>query len=1166
MAAVELGEAQVQPLLADEHGRLVIAASNSPASVTIAGETAALDRLLARLDEAGVSHRRLAVDYAFHSPQMEPFRTELVRALDGITPRPPTLTLCSTVTGRSYEAGSRYDAAYWGENMCSTVRFAPAIAELACEGYRTFVEISPHPVLARSVRQCLERQQAGGTVLPSLRQGADECMAMLESLARLYTLGFGVDWRQLYAQPAGASRVVHLPASPWQRRRFWLDFDPETRRPRTPAAAIRTAAQAPRHPLLAEPIRTARGETIFETLVGPEHPAWLGDHHVHGAVVFPAAACVEMVLAAATQVFGSGMALQIEDLLILQALVLQPPRLAQLLLGRPTEAGDVVPVELYSRPAGGAVEEDAWVLHLTARVRREASAAGAADLLAGVDLQAVQARCDEPMDGSMHYHHMAKVGLAYGPAFRGVQRIWRRDGEALGEVALPDHLAGSAAPFHLHPAVLDACLQVVEACLPQNHERAEQAVYLPLSIDRFRFHSRPGKTLWSHVVAQPDRLAAMRATEVAAVDLRLLSESGALVAEIDGLHLKRAPKAALMRAPATRQADMLYEVTWQLAPRVARTGAIDGETAALRELGSWLIFCDRDGAGEHSVLVHAGGYYSAEQPDRVQIDPRKPSHFVRLLSETFHGLEHLCHGIVYLWGLNAAPAALPEIDAHMLMSDQAISCGSVVSLVQALTSADWLYAPRLWIVTRGSQAFSRDTLVAPEQAPVWGLGGVVALEQPDLGCTRVDLDPAEPAGGQAEALLVEILDPDDEDQIALRQRERYVARLAPSSLPPLAIAGSAGLRLRADATYLITGGLGGLGLATAQWMVEQKGAQHLVLCGRRSPDSAQRSAVARLEQMGAHVVLVAVDVADEQQVAELIATIQRDMPPLRGVIHAAGVLDDGILIQQSWDRFARVFMPKVAGSWNLHRHTRRLDLDLWVLFSSGAALLGSPGQANYAAANAFMDALAHSRRGQGQPALSINWGAWADVGMVTQNAAIQRRLARDGMRPINVDEGLLALEHLVRHGATQVAVLPVDWATFAAHAPAGMKLPFLAQLRMAAGSSSGPARSSGDQLEQELLRLVADAGPARAEDGVRAFVRAQVTQVLGLDESFVLEPSVNLFDLGMDSLMAVELRNRLQIATSQSLPGTVVFDHPTVADLVKYLGTAVEAAVPVNAA
>ncbi|HEY0601738.1 MAG TPA: beta-ketoacyl reductase, partial [Herpetosiphonaceae bacterium] len=346
--------------------------------------------------------------------------------------------------------------------------------------------------------------------------------------------------------------------------------------------------------------------------------------------------------------------------------------------------------------------------------------------------------------------------------------------------------------------------------------------------------------------------------------------------------------------------------------------------------------------------------------------------------------------------------------------------------------------------------------------------------------------------------------------------------------------------IAADGSYLITGGLGGLGLTVARWLAEQ-GAGALVLLGRRAPGAETQAAITTLEQAGTRVFVAQADVTDAAALAAVLEQIRATLPPLRGIVHAAALIDDGLLRQQSWEQFERVMQPKAAGAWTLHLLTRDLPLDFFVCFSSIASVFGSPGQANYAAANAFLDGLAHYRRALGLPATSINWGPWAGSGMEAGN---ERRRAAQGLGMIEPHAGLQALGWLLRHDATQETVLAVDWQQFLDQIPPGGLRAFAGPLLPVSANRVAPQPTMREQLAALPLR---ERQPWLTEQ-----VRALIAQVLGAESPEQIGRREGLFEQGLDSLMALEVKNRLEAYSGCGLPQTFVFDYPMVDAIVEY--------------
>ncbi|MEZ4867751.1 MAG: type I polyketide synthase [Caldilineaceae bacterium] len=581
----------------------------------------------------------------------------------------------------------------------------------------------------------------------------------------------------------------------------------------------------------------------------------------------------------------------------------------------------------------------------------------------------------------------------------------------------------------------------------------------------------------------------------------------------------------------------LYQLAWQPQAREQVT-----EGPFFQAKGSWLIVADQGGIGQtlatrlteegqQALLVQAAALgLQATADDPAWLSAR----FTALLQEA--KAKGPLKGVLYMGGLDEVEPA--EQSPAWLAQTQAV-LASVLHLFQAVVS-EGEPTTRMWVVTGGAV---EPSLRMVAQAPLWGLGRVAALEHPERWGGLIDMTPGTPVA----ALLAELAAAEGETQIALHGAARRVARLVRLQ----AAAPKPTVTFAADATYLITGGLGALGLQIARLLIDE-GAKHVVLTGRNgaaSPDA--QAAVNELKATGADVTVIAADVANWQDVVKLFRQLD-GMPPLRGIVHAAGVLDDGLLLKQSGARFAQVLAPKVQGSWHLHQLSQGLPLDFFVCFSSAASLLGSPGQGNYAAANAFMDALAHYRRSLGLPALTINWGPWAEAGMAVQSGTRQQaRLAALGVTALSAEQGKQVFLQLLASQATQVGVLPIDWALFAQGA--GRSRPFLAQVLDEAGAQDTTPEAS-QTLGTQQAGTALWQWPAQAEKRQTLLSKRLQEEVALVLEAPALPPvTEGFFKLGMDSLMAVELKKRLERRLGIELPATLAFEYPTVAALADYL-------------
>ncbi|MDP9360665.1 MAG: SDR family NAD(P)-dependent oxidoreductase [Acidobacteriota bacterium] len=473
-------------------------------------------------------------------------------------------------------------------------------------------------------------------------------------------------------------------------------------------------------------------------------------------------------------------------------------------------------------------------------------------------------------------------------------------------------------------------------------------------------------------------------------------------------------------------------------------------------------------------------------------------------------------GVVHLWSLDAPPAN--ELTSDGLRSAVERSCISTLELIQSLP-------PRgtdIWFVTRRAQGVGSEDVTGVAQSPLWGMRKVIAQEHPDLRCVSVDLD-AMSADAAAQTLLPELMSGSAEPEIAFRRGLRHGPRLVRDREKRQ----SSPVSFHHDATYLIAGGLGGLGLEVVRWMVD-RGARHLVLISRRTPSDEARRVLEELNERGAQVVAARCDISDDTEVRRLIA----GTPAVRGIIHAAGVLDDGILLHQTRERFLRVLQPKVIGTWNLHKATEHLPLDFFVLFSSTASLLGNPGQANHAAANAFEDSFAAWLTSSGRPGLSINWGVWSEVGSAADPELAARMKSR-GVGVIRTKDGLAALEQLFgRRG--QIAAVPLlnDLITDPRHA-----------IETSASSTAAA----------EELRRLSESSPAECRAFLIDALRQQLSRILGLSRVEQIDPHQSLHEVGLDSLLAIELRNRIAADFQLDIPIEILVSGVAVDDLAQRL-------------
>uniref|UniRef100_UPI00389ABE17 type I polyketide synthase n=1 Tax=Streptomyces corynorhini TaxID=2282652 RepID=UPI00389ABE17 len=736
----------------------------------------------------------------------------------------------------------------------------------------------------------------------------------------------------------------------------------------------------------------------------------------------------------------------------------------------------------------GATADRPWQRHAEGTLT--AAPAAPVTLFAGPPERA------EPVDVDSVYERLAAHGHSYGTGHRGIRALWRHDGELYADLAVPDEPRDDdTGGYGLHPVLLDAAVQAALSAAPA----------APRGHVTLARHWR-GVT----VHAGGARTARLRVTGAGTghVSLTLTDTEGLALATVDGVDLAPLPTAELRTDGAV---DGLYTLDWTPVPTPSGAPpAADAEWAVLGPDAAGLA--DRLAAGGAAVRVH---------PDlaalRADLDAGTAPPATVLLPVGAPG--------------PAGSGALAEA-AHD-------ATAAVLTTLQEWLADDRLGAARLTVLTRGAvAALPGDPVPDLAHAPLWGLVRTAQSEHPGrfllVDRDTDDAPPAEALRGAEPQLAVR-----SGALLAPRARAARPAPDAPAAFGP-------------DGTVLITGGTGGLGALLARHLVTTHGARRLLLVSRSGPDAPGADRLrADLAALGADVTVRACDVADRAALAALLGALPADRP-LSAVVHTAGVLDDGLLTSLTPERLAVVFRAKVTAAAHLHELTRELPLSAFVTFSSAAGLLGNPGQANYAAANTFLDALAQHRRAAGLPATSVAWGPWESAAGMTAglDAAHTARTASQGVAALTADHGLALFDAAVTTPAALLMALRLDTTALRAHAEAGeLPPPLRGLLRVTVrrGAAGAAGQDSG------FARRVAALPRARRKRAVTELVTGQIAALLGYDSTEPVRDDKPFKELGFDSLAAVNLRNRLGQETGLRLSATLVFDHPTPADLVRHL-------------
>ena len=1143
MLAVGLPAAEANAYVERNKDEVSIAAVNGPNACVISGSAATLERIAAELQDKEVFNKFLHVEVPYHSPAMCVIKDQLLQSLANINPRPETIPLYSTVTGKRI-SGTELGADYWWSNVREPVLFAKAVQEIIDDGYSGFIEIGPHPVLGAAIAEVAQELRKNVFVTASQRRKKPEQEYFFDAVAALHSRGFDIDWQGMYS----GGMFVPFPTYQWNWGRFWYE---------TPYFNKVRVGKAD-HPLLGmRQTGLADLANSWRTDISLEKYPYLNDHRIQDTCILPAAAYVEMAYGALRKGWGDA-DYRIHDLHIEKGIFLSsdkdPAATFQF-----DEKHARFQISSIGTPDGGNDDGDDNgatasranpVLHATGQVSR----AQGTRRRETFNLAACQARTPRLLGQEECYRHLHQHDYDYGPAFQAIQSLRAGDGEPLAEVELPALLDGDGAgagQYHFHPSLFDACLQTVifSEILRLQPDQALTS-RLPIKIGAIDIARGAPVRFWCHTrIVQRD-------DEQMVADIALYDAQLQAFGQIQGFVAKTVDSVA-----SGLKADTIDG--WLYQPGFVESAIDAGDGGAEDGTGlkdCYLVFAGQQRApgfvhalrekGAHLCLAEVNAATDAAPSIAPDLGSAKLTAADPVALETlFAALQAKFGDFDIVFDTNGDSSLSPALDRQALERHKSTRLHGLLAIAKALLKKT--SDAKLWLITRNGLAAAGGAPVDPLAAAVCGFGRVLAQQELlDNWGKLIDLD----AQADDRCVLDELRkgNSDGENEISYRLGTRYASRLIPAQdLKP-----AFPLHLDAGATYMVVGAFGAIGQLVCTMLVN-RGARRLIVTGRESlPPRAQWRGldpahalyqrvqfVRALEASGADVIAADLDVCDDSAISAFFADFNdKGYPAIRGIFYSAGIVKDAMVPNLGTDEFDAVFDTKARGALALHHATAGLPLDYFVLFSSVATQVTTSGQSAYAAGNAFLDALCQARKQQGLPALSINWGPWA-IGMIKELNLIEHYKLHRGMSCILPEAGMKVMERILDQPHAQLTVCDADWQKVVKWY---VKKPSLFAELNDASQEEGQSDDAGFldtyvQLPaQERLQLVSQN------------FRRIVAQVLrsGMDS---VDADANLISIGIDSLMGAELSTRVNSYFGNTLSLVKLIGNASVAELAREL-------------
>ena len=1055
----------------------------------ISGNSVAIKKIMSYFEEHEIYTRELAVSQAFHSHLMEPMISAFSKELESISWNPPAIPIVSNLTGGLLD-GEIAKPQYWLDHLRQPVNFKQGMYLLNELGCNTYLEIGPREVLVKLGKEC--SPDPANIWISTLQKDIPDDEGIMEALGQLYQRGLDVNWKELYSEYCG--QKIQLPKYPFLKQEYWVEKKQQESDANITDPFLGNRLLLP-----------GSSEIRFQNTISSKSPIYLQDHKLFDHFVVPGSSHVAMLVTSARQII-SKQSCTLTDVIFSSPLKLPTvPTTTQLIFNLRDKAYDFQLVSLGSLETGDY--EDHWTTHVSGSLSKLQKEEKPPKFL----IDEFQKKAQFQISGEEFYETIWANQKGTGSQLRWIHTIWQGQGQALCKTSVPK-LFDDITLFRLHPGLIEASFQVLHCCRTFETEKQltiENYTYVPFSIADIHFFRESDQTdLWCYAslsaedTNQEDNIVG---------DLKLISNSGEIVAEIIGFRLRRL-KAQALQSSSNDLSGLLYELQWEKIPIPAPVVRQENE--------HWLIFADNTGVAQEMQNKLQAQSISCTLVHGTSIKNEEVISFFETSKNTFRN-------VVFMSTLDQVEQ---RKEANENVKFPSYHC-LILDLVKFMLSFSGNKHQNLWLVT--CDVIDNPEINTLEQSAIWGMGRVLAREQTSINTYLVDLHKAD-TQEHADILSVLLQAANPESQMAYHQGALWGSRLNLTKLD----VDSKSLKLKGFGFYIISGGRSTQSELLAHWLFE---------CGARMvviTDCVDQEARYLETTIGENATCVYSNLSTTEmpQVRELMDYLHQDDHGIEGVFILPRSMDDGIVDTMEVERLDKAFTQNTKGAWNLHQATLNDKIEYFVCFSSNAAILGTPGQVNYATSNAFLDQLVHYRRKLGLVGATINWGPWADLGAASKLSKIgQKHMTTQGWEPLKTDRGFSALGSILQSGISQVAVLPVNWEILTNKIPGYVK-PFYGKL-------IDETEKEGFLDPDDIKKHLHHKSSVERMELLSIYLRQSAARISGYPIKR-FQDSGTLLEYGFDSLMVVMLNNRIKSELNVSIPMRFLLGDSTINELV----------------
>lgn len=1126
MGTIFADELTVSEMINEYNGYVSIAAHNSKGICVISGDSDTVDKVLQEAKGRGIRVSKLKVSHGFHSKLMEPIMDDFKAIAKEVNFSKSKIKFVSALYGEQIDEEKVLDADYWTSHIREKVDFYKAVSSINTNENYVYLEVGSTRVLSALCTLILGESKI---VLGTLNLKKEDAIQVAETIAMLYIAGVNINWDNVEFFGKTSWNKVSLPNYPYDKSVFWKELHYDRKTPESiPIIGVnKLLGQKIQSPLM-------ENSVVFQRKFKADEPYFMKEHIIFDTPISPAAAHISMLLSAVKEFKNpASCVIKSVELRVPLAVNKGEERLVQICLQEVEDRK--MKFKVVSRDE--QVSDSNWLLHAQGEVITS-DEFFYSDV--NVNIEEFKAKKEDsviPENGI--YKMMKSSGFNLGISFRRIMTTSCIGGESISLIK-PDENVPNLDMYELYPGVIDSVLQTQICALldeiKEKNDRSDEKskkTSIPYYLGSIKYNYRESNDLWVH--GNTELRDGIIYSNSEAYNLK-----GEAIIKMDDIMTQLTDRGSLLREIKNNSNSLYYHTDWM---------KIEKNDFKASNIKNYLIIGDERNITEiissklsqKNINVISALYerdeYIKENSNLYYIDVTKKDYIDKLINDVINEnrIEEL--KIIYCCGINVNCNNEEELKLTNSLS-------GLLNLVKVINKIDIKDNIKIKILTQNVQKPDSYHKINLNQAALWGFAKVMSIEHLKLFDGILDID-TESVDSNT---FIEELISNSLEEVCLCEGRRYISRLIKHAqyshkqekLKPILVI--------ENASYLITGGTGTLGRVYAKQLIK-KGAKNLILMCRHKPSIEVMEQINEFRENGVNIEILYADVCDKDSLDKGITIVTKKLPPIKGVIHAAGVLRDKMIVDQEWEDFEKVLAPKVIGTVNVYNTLNKEDLDFFIMLSSMTSIIGNMGQSNYASANYFMNKIAKQMQKDGIIAYAMCWGPWQFGGMASQNKSIDENMSAMGIKAFSIETGENIIEQYFEKPYEETVILDINWERMNSNLPRGWQRKFLSEIISEYPQNKVQKSNVNNSILEKLKGMDSD---EKKEFLLNKF-QQKCGKIMGFTNGKLPASDIGLREQGADSLMIFSMRNELNKLLDINLDVAAFFNYPTLIELTNYL-------------